>query len=416
LAARSFEIAQEEARRAFANIGLALTQETTQEIINLAQRFGQGKISYENYQKELTKIAAAETQKRIGTQITEANALLFNARRRLPNELDPQRKKQLEDQVRELEQRIAELTRQLAEGQAEGIEKGRQELAERVAIVAQYAQAIGSITQTVVSFWQAANDAERTALEKSISLQEKRVEAATRLAERGNAEYLRLEEDRLRQLEIKQENAARRQLAINAVLQTSQALTAFVGALSQGIAIGGPLGGIAIAGSVLALLASGYAIIQNLQKNNVQRLYKGKRRVKAEHGEPDGTDTIPAMLTKDEAVVDADTNKAYSHTMDAIFDKTVPADVLNNFVRHYHGNFDMPALDYARMQIALQHSDKGLLTAITEQNGLLREQNNRLEDMQASLSGTGVGIHLDENGFAVATIGAMRKIELRKKA
>lgn len=416
LAAKAFEIAQEEVRRSFARIGTTLTQETTKEIIDLTERFQAGRISYEKYQKELTRIATEETQRRIGQQITEANSLLFNTRRRLDSERDPQRKKALQDEIRELEQQIAELQRQLAEGQVEQTEKGRRALAERIAVVAEYAQAIQSITNSVVSFWQSANEAERVALEKSISLQKTRVEAATRLAERGNAEYLRLEEDRLKELEIKQENAARRQLAINAVLQTSQALTAFVGALAQGIAIGGPLGGIAIAGSVLALLASGYAIIQNLQKNNVQRLYKGTRRVKRENGEPQGVDTVPAMLTEGEAVTPKDKSEAYSDTMDAVHEGTVPPQVLNNFVRQYQMRTDMPAMDYARMEIALKHSDRGLATSIHEQNTLIREQNQHLQTMQETLAGMGVDFNLDEHGFAASVGLAMKRKQILKNA
>jgi hypothetical protein len=416
LQARAFELAQEQARRTFAQIGLELTQETTKEIIDLAQRFGRGAITYEKYQKELTKIAEAETQKRIGIQITEANALLFNTNQRLRNEQDPQRKKALEDQVIELQARIAELQRQLAEARAKGIQGERGRIPELIEEIAKYAQAIQGITNSVVGFWQAANDAEQKALERSISLQQKRVDAATRLAERGNAEYLRLEEDRLRELEIKQENAARRQLAINAVLQTSQALTAFVGALAQGISVGGPVGGIAIAGAVLALLASGYAIIQNLQKNNVQRLYKGTRRVKAKNGEPDGVDTVPAMLTKDEAVVPADKNAAYSDTMDAVFDGTVPPEVLNRFVRNYHNYQDMPQLDYVRMEKAMAHSDRGLTRAMQEQNDLIRQQNGMLTDLNQAVAGSGVDLSLDKHGFAVSVMGALKKINLVKKA
>ena len=160
----------------------------------------------------------------------------------------------------------------------------------------------------------------------SIALQQTRVDAATKIAERGNSEYLRLEEDRLQELQVKQENAARRQLAVNAVLQTSQAITAFISALAQGIALGGPLGGIAIAASVLAAIASGYAIVQSLQPPT-PTFFRGTKYVEGrEH--PDGVDTVPAKLTKGEAVLPVDVNRDYHPAVKEIFDKKIPPEVI----------------------------------------------------------------------------------------
>lgn len=430
LAARAFDLAQEGTQRIFAEAGVTLTEAATQEVLALTQRFQTGRISYERYQQELTRIAREETQKRIQTQLAEAEALQRSLLARIAavertnallvrknQEPNTEEVTRLREQATQLRGTIAELRRQLAAAGVADTTAGQDELDAKLAQLSTYAQAVGNLVSSVVSFWQQANEAEQRSLDRSIRLQERRVDAATRIAERGNAEYLRLEEDRLQELQLKQENAARRQLAINAVLQTSQALTAFVSALAQGIATGGPLGGIAIATAVIGLIASGFAIITNLSANNQQKLYKGKRRVTREHGEPAGRDTVPALLNEGEAVVPTDKNEAYDDTMDAVFTGRVPPEVLNRFVRNYHAN--LPRVNHERLGAAAEVAatfNGHILEETRTQNRLLREQNERLQGVEDILKGMGVNVNLDKHGLGISMWQAVKRIDIHKKS
>ena len=420
LAANVFGRGQEELQRTFRSIGLTVTQATTVEIIRVTQQFTSGAIRYDQYQKELTRITNEESKKRIDQQIQENTVLLQGVIIRQQREKDPGRQQELKDQEVQLRQQLEDLRRQLNAAEAQDTQQQDADQQARIARIASYAQAIGGIVNQVVSFWQAANQAEQDALERSIALQERRVEAAVRIAERGNAEYLRLEEDRLNELQLKQENAARRQLAINAVLQTSQALTAFISALAQGIATGGPLGGIAIAGAVIGLIASGYSIIQSLQEQNRVTLFTGTKSVKRENGEPYGVDTVPAMLTEGEAVIPRDTNQEYAPAVAAIYDRSIPAEEINNFVNNYHTNSRViPRLDTDRMSdvasIVVTY-DGQLLEATQTQNRLLAENNDRLELVEKRLKAMGITATVDKNGIAISLMKAVEQFKIDKNS
>lgn len=419
LASRIFQSLQEEVQRTFREQGVIATEAITPEIQKLTQRFLSGSITYEKYQKELTAINKRESEARIQQDLKENQVLLDGVLARQKAETDPERLKALKDQELALRAQIEALKRQLAAGEAQEKQADQQDRDKRLAELAQYAQAIGGIITQVVGFWQAANEAEQRSLERSISLQERRVEAATRIAERGNAEYLRLEEDRLNELQVKQENAARRQLAINAVLQTSQALTAFVTALAQGIATGGPLGGIAIAAAVIGLIASGYAIITSLQQNNSQTLAEGTKSVQR-NGAPAGTDTVPAMLTEDEAVIPVDRNREYRDSVAAIYDRTVPAEDMNRFVNSYRVNRRiLPRLNHDRIADATTMQvtfDGQLLEATEKQNAQLEENNQLMRRMNKTLQGLGINVNVDKNGLAISVLQAVEQHKIDKNS
>lgn len=420
ITARTFEAAQNQLRQFFGRVGVVVSEQTTVEIIKLTKQYTSGAITYEKYQRELTRITTEESKKRIAIALVEQERLLAGVLERIKAEQDPERIKGLREQEVTIRATISNLKREQANANAEGAKAEQDEIGRRIQELAKYAVAIGGIVSQVVQFWAAANEAEQRALERSISLQEKRVEAAVRIAERGNAEYLRIEQDRLDELTVKQENAARRQLAINAVLQTSQALTAFVTALAQGIATGGPLGGIAIAAAVIGLIASGYAIITSLQQNNTPGFFKGTKKVKRGPGDPDGVDTIPAMLTAGEAVIPADTNKAYGPAVSAIYDRSVPAEDMNAFVNSYRvNNRRLPRLDHERMsEVAnvVVTYDGQLLEATERQTQAMAEHNDLLRKVDRRLATMGITANIDRHGLAISLMKAVEQFAIDKKS
>lgn len=408
-------------KQLFADSGATITEKTNQQIQALTARYTGGTLRYESYQRKLTAILQAESRKRIDQEIAENTELLAGTQRRLAAEQDPQQRKTLQDQIIALREQIAQLQRQKADAEAAATKTTDDNFKADVARVAQYAQAIGSVVEQVVRFWQLANEAEQKSLEKSIALQEQRVDAATRIAERGNAEYLRLEEDRLNELQVKQENAARRQLAINAVLQASQALVAFTSALAQGISTGGPLGGLAIAAAVLGVIASGYSIIKSLQdaQNGSTKLFRGTKRVEARNGEPGGVDTIPALLTAGEAVLPVHTANAYRPTIDAIYDHQVDPGALNSFVQQSRvGRRQLARLSTDRLAEAGDVHvafEAGLVQAYQEQGRKMDETNERLAHMTTVLKHMGVSVNLDRKGLAISMLEAAQRLRLTKK-
>jgi len=432
ISARVFEAAQEQVERIFTGATLIVSQATTGEIQKLSARYQAGKISYEEFQKELTRITTEESTRRIAQNIREQEELLKNAQAQLKVENDPERQKALQDRIVALQIQIDALKRQLEIADAAGEAADDADRNGRIQELAKYAQAIGGIINQVVQFWQQANEAEARALQRSIDLQETRVEAAIRIAERGNSEYLRLEEDRLQELQLKQEEAARRQLAINAILQTSQALVAFTTALAQGISTTGPLGGIAIAGAVIAAISAGYAIVSSLTNDGAQKLKKGTKRVERGPGDPAGVDTIDAKLTAGEAVLPVDVNRQYKPTVEAIFDKQIPADVINNFVNNYPKkeistmvnnyrtvNRILPQLDHERMTEAagiVIAYDSELLNATRQQTRKISEHSALLEQLDRRLSQMGINVTLDKNGLALSVLKATEQFAIDKKS
>lgn len=399
----------------------ALTKEnenTTKKIVEAAKLFAKGAISYEEFEKRKTKAVREGVHERNLLLINEAKVRIqaitdeLNALTKA-DPTDPNIKK-VKAQQQAARNALAGLERADAEGQAGDKNKDADD---KIKKIVAYTQAIGSLANEIIGFWAKVNEAEQRQIERSIALQEKRVAAAQRIAERGNAEYLRQEEDRLTQLQIKQENAAKKQLAINAVLTASQALVAFVSALAKGAEIGGPLGAIASAAAVIGLLATGYSIVKSLQEQS-PKLFKGSKEVKRTRGEPAGKDTINAWLNEGEAVIPTDTNKEYKPTVEAVYDKKVPAHILNTFVKSYPQT-NIPVVNYNRIGESAEmkvNSDGKLVAILNEQKKEMRETREILESVDNSLRDFGVQMSMDRDGIVLAITSAISKRKISSKA
>lgn len=102
------------------------------------------------------------------------------------------------------------------------------------------------------------------ALDKEISIREKRVEEAKKLAERGNVEALRLEEDRLRKAQEQRARFARQQQIVNSAIMVSNAIAAVARAALEG----GGFGSVATIAALIAALAAGYAAVSGMANNS----------------------------------------------------------------------------------------------------------------------------------------------------
>src|SRR5690606_37585312 len=96
-------------------------------------------------------------------------------------------------------------------------------------------------------------------LDREIDIRRERVAQAEKLAEQGNSEILKQEQERLDKAGKLREDAARKQLIINNALTLSNAILAVATAAGESGA-----GAIVIVPAVLAAIAAGYAFVRSL--------------------------------------------------------------------------------------------------------------------------------------------------------
>lgn len=417
LAAESFKTILDSYQDAIAKADLIRDEGIATQIRAVSDRFLQGKISYEKFQKEITRIQKeADAIRRDANLATQRNEL---------KALDDRIAKLTgvagkEKEINELIKQRDALRKQIASGEkadAEADAGDANTTDPRINRIQEYAQSIGQVVDAVIAFWQKANEAESRALDRSISLQEKRVSAAQKIAERGNAEYLRAEEDKLNELNIQRENAARKQLAIDAALQGSQLLVAITGAIAKiatpGIGIAESIAAMAV---IIGSLATGYGLVKSLQGNQ-PHLYEGTTFLSRGKNRP-GRDTIPAMLNEGEAVIPTDTNKAYHPAIRAIYDKAIPPEHLNGFVKNYHKIKSIPIPDYGRIKESAElsiGSDGKMAAAISEQNKLIMENNDLQRQTLRAMKNMSVSANIDRDGVSIMVNEYIQQLNIDRK-
>jgi len=119
--------------------------------------------------------------------------------------------------------------------------------------------------------YQRVAEAQRKELELSLAYSDKKLSYAQQLAERGNTEQLRIENERQEELLAMQRKAAREQQTINSLLQTSYSLVA----VARAVAEGGAIGSAATVAAVLAALFTGYTTVRSFQTGFADGGYTG---------------------------------------------------------------------------------------------------------------------------------------------
>lgn len=378
----------------------------SEEIKLQSELFIQGKINYEDYQKALNEIAYRRGQERI--EITRQNLqaelkIITDRLAQGPANLLPDEIKALVSQQSDIERQLSELD---VQQQGATVERHKKIEDEHAAHLQKTLQLYSSFAQVVGGFFKDIEMAEARRLDRSISLQEKRVANAKELAEKGNAQYLELEQKRLDELQRKREENARKQLAIDNALRLSQATVAAVSAIATAAGTGNPFLIIGAAVAVLAAIGAAYSMVNQLQAPSAE-FYEGTTFV---HGK-EGRDKIPAKLTRGEAIIPAGTNAKYSETVNAIYNNTVPAEVLNYFVKAYPTT-QFPIVDYSRIGNATDRffSEKGH----TDTNNKLDKLNQTLFMVVDKLENLdSVSLSLDQEGFSVSLIRAVRSEQMK---
>lgn len=128
-----------------------------------------------------------------------------------------------------------------------------------------------SLAQTISGIIQSISDRQIAALDREYEIRQERVRQAEELAERGNAEILRQETERLNAVSREREKAAARQVQLNALMAASNSALALTEAIKGILAAGsttaaeggGIVGYIAAIVAGLAAVASLYASIRS---------------------------------------------------------------------------------------------------------------------------------------------------------
>lgn len=238
-------------------------------------------------------------------------------------------------------------------------------------------QAVGNALSTAT---QAAIDQ----VDSQIVAQQGRIERAKKYAERGGAELLEIEEERLNKLNQKRQEFAQQQLIINNALALSNAILAVATAAGET-----GVGAIAAVPAVLAVIASGYALATSLTEP--QQLAEGTKSVKGPGTET--SDSIPARLSVNERVVKASTSKRFKGILDDIQDGKFKSEH-DLFSQIRGGRYGPNSLNYS----AILESKSTSNTKATER--LLVDINSTLERVNETIADKPVAmLTADESGL-----------------
>ena len=292
-----------------------IEREQSAEILALTEKYNKGLIKEDAYQKELSKIERKYNNERKNERLAEIDKEITNAQDRLNAGGDKtQISKEINDLLSERDKILTEAdkkTKVSAEdtliGKIFGIDPTDASFAEDKAKIL---GGLKDIVSSSIAILKEQTRAELEAYDLAIKLQQDRVSQASKIAENGNAEYLQLEEERLTELEAKREASARRQLEIDSAIQASQMLVAIAGAVAQ-ISQGGIANVIAGIGTITATIATGYALMNQLNASRPQ-FYSGTETTVAEElGKPQrsGRDGYDISVDGSEMIVNGKITK-----------------------------------------------------------------------------------------------------------
>lgn len=382
----------------------ALAQET----LSVLQQYGQGKINKRQYEETIARIEKDYQKVRLESKLKGYDQEISVLKDQLNAETETIKKEGIQKQINEIEKAKAEAQKESVKktnvgdtifGKIFGLDPTDKDFSAKKA---QIIDSFKSLVQSTISILKEQTRAEIEAYDIAIGLQKQRVDEAQKLAEAGNAEYLQMEQERLLELEQKREQAAQRQLEIDAAIQTSQILVAIAGAAAQ-ISQGGVAGVIAGIATIGTAVASGFALLNQLNASR-PKFYHGTEGL----GVTD--DTKPTFSTgQDDYVIRAHKNE-----------RIVP-DYINKELKGVK-NEDLPELirkglayEAVNMSHALgtpKYMIPNIPTEVLSNKKELIEIKKQLEQQTKVLEKFGVVINLDEDGLVVSMT---KSIENRNK-
>lgn len=229
--------------------------------------------------------------------------------------------------------------------------------------------------------------------DKDISLQEQRVERAARIAERGNAELLAREQSKLDKLQQEREAYVKAQQVLDLIEFGSKSIVAIANAAAAPF----PVNLIAIPTTIAALIA-GLAQVAAL-KGSISAFAEGTDAVPASSGNAavasffqpkDSRDTVLALLSPNEAVIQADIARKNPKTIRAL----------------RRGQFGDSDLERGYTVYSYD------LFSERDTTSLLQDIYNALSSMQQQINVVTHHVHITQEGLYMATEREARKQRL----
>ncbi len=238
------------------------------------------------------------------------------------------------------------------------------------------------LAHTAAEAFNSIYEAQVKALDAEIEIRKQRVDAATKLAERGNTEALRIEEERMAKAQKKREEYARRQQIINAALAVSDAIVAVAEAASETGA-----GAIAVVPAVIAAIIAGYAAVSAATRES-SSFAEGVVAFKGKGGPKDDANWV--RISSGESVITAEGTQKNKALLEAI---NKGQDVYQLL---YHKN----ALAYPALKAPVVHNNAAFATK-TEMKGV----EEKLDSLIDAVSSNHTTVHnrMDENGWLSMT-------------
>lgn len=269
------------------SINAAVGGRESAELEALASDYAKGLVLKEDYEKGKADLERKYQSERYKDQVNElsvkkailADALAADKR---TGELSSEERAALQSQYIAAEKAYTTAYVAYAESRAAADKKNKITREELVGLIK---SSLGDITSEVSKAAGVEADAERAKYDTLISLQQNRVEAAKRIAEKGSGAQLAAEEKRLEYLLKAKAKAAQRERAINATIAASTYLIAVAeGALAISKAVkasaGEPIQTAIRVGTIISsLLAGGLAVVAQFrairQESAAAEFYKG---------------------------------------------------------------------------------------------------------------------------------------------
>jgi hypothetical protein len=289
-----------------------------------------------------------------------------------------ERLEKLRKENAQYEKEISELEIALDEAKITKKEDKQKQIIKNIGYGVQIEEAFVSAISKVLS-------AQEANIDKEIALQERRIERTKAIAERGNAELLEQEEERLRRNQELKERYARQQLALQLVQQAGALTLAIANAATLGFPAAIP----AIA-TIIATIGAGFATVKQLSASNTPRFKDG---VVGFNGKGTGTsdDNLVRISNKESVVIakaieHADNrvilegmNKGYRYNLTKQIDNSIYKDAVSSNQTHNYEDLrqEIAGLrkDMSNRKATSINLDKRAILTVTEE--VAREQRQK---------------------------------------
>lgn len=364
---------------AYGAILRAINADANREIGALQEQLLSGEISYRQYVRRSGRVGDNAAINEAGGNIARTNDQIAQAQSvRQSLQLQAQAGIDVTAQLQANQQKLDELQSELNKFREDLISAEQNVTNKRADNFQNQVGILSDLVSATAQAYNQINAIQQQSLDREINVRQDRVRQAERLADRGNTEALRREEQYLRESQRQREQAARRQIAINAALTSSQAILGVVSAASTG----DPYTIIPRAIAAIAAITGGILAVSAASRNATATLPAFAQGVVGFKGTGTGTsDSNIVRISHGESVITEHGTSQYPNLLEAVNKRYDP----------------IPAL-YKDMGLGSMRSDSVSRKEFRELAGKMDILTEAVID-----SKVGVTANINENGIYVAT-------------